>query len=395
MRVQAINKDLNKLKILTVAGARPNFIKIAPFIKQIEAHNKIHGDVIKHTLVHTGQHYDDRMSKSFFKDLKIPEADINLGIGSGTHAEQVGNTMIAFEKVLIKEKPNWVIVVGDVNATLACAVTAKKEGFKCCHIEAGLRSDDMGMPEEINRIVTDRLSDLLLAPDKFSVNNLKMEGIDKNKIVFVGNVMIDTLELNRKRALLLNYKDILRNALDGQVEKMNYFSKLKKYGLITIHRPNNVDNKRTFESLTDWIINEGSTKMPFIWSMHPRSIKQASQFEILKKLTRCHKILLLNPIGYLQMLNLNIGSNLMLTDSGGLQEECCVLGTPFLALRWNTERPITLADNGGTGYLVGNDVDNIRANYSKIMNKKRSPVRPEFWDGSASDRILNAILSYI
>lgn len=383
------------MKILSVVGARPNFMKIAPFLQEIKAYNKVEGIIVQHLLVHTGQHYDDRMSKSFFEELKIPEADINLGIGSGTHAEQVGNTMIAFEKVLIKEKPDWVVLVGDVNATLSCAVTAKKEGIKCCHIEAGLRSNDMGMPEEINRIVTDRLSDLLLAPDRFSVNNLKMEGVDKKKIVLVGNIMIDTLEQNKKRALLINYKDILINALDEQVEKVNYFSKLENYGLITIHRPNNVDNKRIFESITDWIINEACTNLPFIWSMHPRTIKQASQFKILRKLIECGELLLLNPIGYLEMLNLNMKSSLMITDSGGLQEECCVLGTPFLTLRWNTERPITLVDNGGTGYLVGNDIDNIRTNYNNIMNEKRNPIRPELWDGSASGRILNAILSYV
>jgi len=382
------------LKILSVVGARPNFIKIAPFLQEIKAYNKVEGNIVQHLLVHTGQHYDDRMSEAFFQELNIPKADINLGIGSGTHAEQVGNTMIAFEKVLYKEKPDWVVLVGDVNATLACSVTSKKLCIKCCHIEAGLRSGDMTMPEEINRLVTDRLSDLLLAPDKFSVKNLKMEGVDKKKIVFVGNIMIDTLEQNKPRALLINYEDILINALDEQVEKVNYFSKLENYGLITIHRPNNVDNKRIFESITDWIINEASTNMPFIWSMHPRTIKQASQFKILRKLIECGELLLLHPIGYLEMLNLNMKSSLMITDSGGLQEECCVLGTPFLTLRWNTERPITLVDNGGTGYLVGNDIDNIRANYNNIMNEKRNPIRPELWDGRASGRILNAILSY-
>ena len=369
-------------------------MKIAPFLQEIKAYNKVEGNIVQHLLVHTGQHYDDRMSEAFFQELNIPKADINLGIGSGTHAEQVGNTMIAFEKVLYKEKPDWVVLVGDVNATLACSVTSKKLCIKCCHIEAGLRSGDMTMPEEINRLVTDRLSDLLLAPDKFSVKNLKMEGVDKKKIVFVGNIMIDTLEQNKPRALLINYEDILINALDEQVEKVNYFSKLENYGLITIHRPNNVDNKRIFESITDWIINEASTNMPFIWSMHPRTIKQASQFKILRKLIECGELLLLHPIGYLEMLNLNMKSSLMITDSGGLQEECCVLGTPFLTLRWNTERPITLVDNGGTGYLVGNDIDNIRANYNNIMNEKRNPIRPELWDGRASGRILNAILSY-
>ena len=370
-------------------------MKIAPFIQKIKAYNKVNGNIVQHLLVHTGQHYDDRMSEAFFQELNIPKADINLGIGSGTHAEQVGNTMIAFEKVLIKDKPDWVVVVGDVNATLACAVTAKKEGIKCCHIEAGLRSNDMDMPEEINRIVTDRLSDLLLAPDKFSVNNLKMEGVDKKKIVLVGNIMIDTLEQNKKRALLINYKDILINALDGQIGKVKYFSKLEKYGLITMHRPQNVDDKQIFKGISDWIIKKASKQLPFIWVLHPRAFEQASQFKILEKLIECKKIFLLKPIRYLEMLKLNMNANLMLTDSGGLQEECCVLGTPFLTLRWNTERPITLVENGGAGYLAGNNIDSIKLNFSKIINKTRVPSKPILWDGNTSERVLNAILSSV
>lgn len=209
------------MKIISVVGARPNFMKIAPFIKAIEQYNLkgnfppfggIEGG-INHILLHTGQHYDDRMSQSFFEQLEIPQADINLGIGSGTHAEQVGKTMIEFEKVLRSEKPDWVVVVGDVNATLACSVTAKKENVKCCHIEAGLRSGDMSMPEEINRLVTDRISDLLLTPDLISSENLRNEGVSENHIKFVGNIMIDTLETNRTKASLLNISEIISDNL--------------------------------------------------------------------------------------------------------------------------------------------------------------------------------------
>ena len=236
------------MKILSVVGARPNFMKIAPFIRAIEKYNKSiptthivsnisginepppipHSSVltpVEHILVHTGQHYDDSMSKAFFEDLNIPEADINLGIGSGTHAEQVGLTMIAFEKVLKEEKPDWVVVVGDVNATLACSVTAKKEWIKVCHIEAGLRSGDLTMPEEINRLVTDRLSDLLLAPDIISIQNLKAEGVPDSRIRFVGNIMIDTLEANRKKAKAMEVGEIVgrmgrvRRGGDGKIER--------------------------------------------------------------------------------------------------------------------------------------------------------------------------------
>jgi UDP-N-acetylglucosamine 2-epimerase (non-hydrolysing) len=199
------------MKIISVVGARPNFMKIAPFIRAIESHNSVSEIKIEHTLVHTGQHYDDRMSKSFFEQLEIPEADINLGIGSGTHGEQVGHTMIEFEKVVRKIKPDWIVVVGDVNATLACSVTAKKEHVLCCHIEAGLRSGDIRMPEEVNRLVTDRMSDLLLTPDIISSENLRREGVPEEKIVFTGNIMIDTLENMREKATQMDINSVLKN----------------------------------------------------------------------------------------------------------------------------------------------------------------------------------------
>lgn len=383
------------MKIISVVGARPNFMKIAPLVRAIDGYNSKNDKKIIHLLVHTGQHYDRRMSDTFFEELGIPYPDINLEIGSGSHAEQVGNTMIAFEKVLRTERPDWVVVVGDVNATLACSVTAKKEWIKCCHIEAGLRSGDMTMPEEINRLVTDRLSDLLLTPDRISSENLKKEGIKSEHIVLVGNIMIDTLELNRKKALSLDLNSVLTsNILSDNGTKISSFTSLIEYGLITMHRPSNVDDKQIFESIVDWIINEASIKIPMIWPIHPRTIKQAQKFDLWEKLIDCQNLLLLHPIGYLEMLNLNMNAKLMLTDSGGLQEECCVLGTPFLTLRWNTERPITLMKFGGSGYLVGNNIENIKQDFDKILNMKRSPVYPELWDGNSAVRVLDAILNY-
>lgn len=383
------------MKIISVVGARPNFMKIAPFIRAINNHNSIHQEKIEHKLVHTGQHYNNRMSDNFFKDLGIPFPDINLEIGSGTHAEQVGNTMIAFEKVLYQEKPDWVVVVGDVNATLACSVTAKKEWIKCCHIEAGLRSGDFTMPEEINRLVTDRLSDLLLTPDRISSQNLVKEGAKKDSIVFVGNIMIDTLEHNRSKASSLSFQKILySNTLDINIKKLEEFNSFKEYGLMTIHRPSNVDDKQVFESFIEWLTKEATIRIPLIWPIHPRTVKQAKRFDIWDKLVDCDNLFLLHPVGYLEMLNLNMNARVMITDSGGLQEECCILGTPFLTLRWNTERPITLLEYGGTGYLVGNKIDFIRRDFNKIINEERNSVRPELWDGNTSARILDAILTF-
>jgi UDP-N-acetylglucosamine 2-epimerase (non-hydrolysing) len=388
------------MKIISVVGARPNFIKIAPFVHAIHKKNeelKISGQqTIEHILVHTGQHYDDRMSKQFFEELGIPEADINLGIGSGTHAEQVGNTMIAFEKVLQQQKPDWVVVVGDVNATLACSVTAKKEKIKCCHIEAGLRSGDYSMPEEINRLVTDSISDLLLTPDKISSTILLREGKRKESIVFVGNIMIDTLEKNRVKATSLSFEEILNtNVLPENNSKIEFFKDSSKYGLITMHRPSNVDDPRILKSLLIWITQTASVQIPFIWPIHPRTLKKIKEFNLDDLLQNCNQLLLLQPIGYLEMLKLNLDALIMLTDSGGLQEECCVLGTPFLTLRWNTERPITLTEFGGAGYLVGNNVDNINTEFQRIMKQEKAPVRPELWDGYTALRCLEAIMSYI
>jgi len=381
------------MKIISIVGARPNFMKIAPFIDAIKRHNDSHpGETVEHLLVHTGQHYDDRMSKVFFDSLGIPEADIHLGIGSGTHAEQVGHTMIAFEKVLKEERPDWVVVVGDVNATLACSVTAKKEQIKVCHIEAGLRSGDMQMPEEINRLVTDRLSDLLLTPDRLSSVNLRKEGIPEEKIRFVGNIMIDTLEANREKASALDLRKIIaENLLDPSAEIPE---DLERFGILTMHRPSNVDRQEILAPIIDFLLDEVCPREVLLWPIHPRTRSRLEEFGLWKRVATEPRLVLLHPLNYHEMLKLNMSARYMLTDSGGLQEECCVLGTPCLTLRWNTERPITLTEHGGASRLVGNDVEKIRQAYLELAEQTRRPQKPERWDGHTAPRCLKAILDY-
>jgi UDP-N-acetylglucosamine 2-epimerase (non-hydrolysing) len=382
------------MKIISVVGARPNFMKIAPFIRAIEKHNLGNGTKIQHILVHTGQHYDVRMSEAFFKALGIPDPDINLEIGSGSHAEQVGSTMIAFEKVIIEQKPDWVVVVGDVNATLACSVVAKKLNIKLCHIEAGLRSGDMTMPEEINRLVTDRLSDLLFTPDLLSSENLRKEGVPEYKIHFVGNIMIDTLEANRKISESLKLDDIIK---DNIIEGSQFPKKLPvdcNYALMTIHRPSNVDSEDVFIPLMNFLADEVTKDLTLIWAIHPRARKQLIKMNLWDKVIKHPSLILLEPVGYHEMIRLNMGAKIMLTDSGGLQEECCVLGTPCLTLRWNTERPVTLREHGGASVLVGNNIERIRKEYYHTLSLNRLPSRPELWDGKTAERIVKQILEY-
>jgi len=435
------------MKIISVVGARPNFMKIAPFIRAIDNYN-IHSNTgftppsasealakeahplppssdnerITHLLVHTGQHYDDRMSKSFFEELEIPEADINLGVGSGTHAEQVGQTMIEFEKILKAERPDWVVVVGDVNAILACSVTAKKEHIKCCHIEAGLRSGDMSMPEEINRLVADRISDLLLTPDLISSDNLRKEGVPEEKIKFVGNIMIDTLEANRKKAERLEINDIIEKNLiiqskaagktspqssrccgtgsstgefkSGKPETWNLESGINDFAVMTLHRPSNVDRKEILEPIVRFITDELCAERTVIWTLHPRTRKMLKTFGLFDSIFKIQNLILLEPLSYPEMLRLNMDARIMLTDSGGLQEECTILGTPCLTLRWNTERPVTLREHGGASVLVGNNIERIRKEYHSALEKPRTPVRPELWDGKTAERCLRAIFQY-
>jgi len=380
------------LKIISVVGARPNFIKIAPFCKAVDRYNESNKNKINHILLHTGQHYDKSMSENFFQDLNIPTPDINLGIGSGTHAEQVGNTMIAFERVIDLEKPDWIVVVGDVNATLACSVTAKKLNINVCHIEAGLRSNDLTMPEEINRIVTDSLSDLLLTPDILSSKNLLKEGVNKNKIVFVGNIMVDTLENNRDTASKLNLESIIVKHMLNKLKRDDF--SIDEFILVTLHRPSNVDRQDILNNIVNCLNDQVSTKIPVIWTLHPRTLKQLKLYNLYEKII--NNIYLLEPLSYKNMLKLNIEAKAMLTDSGGLQEECSVLGTPCLTLRYNTERPITLKENGGTCTLVGDNISKINFELESILSNKTKKMlsRPKKWDGGTADRCLNAIINY-
>ena len=376
------------MKIISVVGARPNFMKVAPFCRALRAYPDV-----QHILVHTGQHYDVRMSEQFFKELDIPNPDINLEIGSGTHAEQVGRTMIEFEKVLRAEKPDWVVVLGDVNATCACSITAKKEHIKCAHIEAGLRSRDMDMPEEINRLVTDRLSDLLFTPDRLSNANLKAEGVEDARIKFVGNIMIDTLERERDKASALDINKIVReNLIDETADCEMPVLDERGYVAMTMHRPSNVDQRETLEPAMRFFLDEITKEHPIVWAIHPRAQKMLKQFGLWDEVVANDNMILVKPLGYHAMLRLNMGARLFMTDSGGLQEECCVLGTPCLTMRWNTERPITLMENGGASILVGNAVEKIREAYRDQINAERHAMRPELWDGKTAERIAKVLV---
>ncbi len=381
------------MKIVSVVGARPNFMKVAPLCRALKAHPEV-----EHVLVHTGQHYDVRMSEQFFRELDIPNPDINLGIGSGSHAEQVGKTMIAFEKVLRAEMPDWVVVFGDVNATCACSITAKKEHVRCAHVEAGLRSRDMDMPEEVNRLVTDRLCDLLFTPDRLSDANLRAEGVPDEKIKFVGNIMIDTLEREREKAAALDLEEIVRKNLIAEggdpVTAGRCVPTLRDnaYVAVTLHRPSNVDQAETLVPAVRFFLDEVCRDRPIVWAVHPRTRKMLEAFGLWREVLEHPNVALVNPLGYHAMLRLNMGARLFLTDSGGLQEECCVLGTPCLTMRWNTERPITLMENGGASILVGNAVEKIRAAYCAQIDAPRRASRPELWDGHAAERIAEVLL---
>jgi UDP-N-acetylglucosamine 2-epimerase (non-hydrolysing) len=393
---------MKTIKIMSVVGARPNFMKIAPFVHAIEAHNRtLKSEIgnqkseISHFLVHTGQHYDKAMSHSFFESLNIPHPDVDLGIGSGSHAEQVGRTMIEFEKVLLAQKPDWVVVVGDVNATAACSITAKKCHVKVAHIEAGLRSYDQCMPEEINRMVTDSISDLLLTPDEFANANLRREGHSEEQIKFVGNIMVDTLEANRERAAALDLNEIISSNLINphQPSTDNYQLVKNTFAVLTMHRPSNVDHKETLEPLVRLLIDEVAAGLPLIWSVHPRTKKNLQQFGLWDEIVRSENIILINPIGYHEMLKLNMTARLLLTDSGGLQEESCVLGTPCITMRETTERPVTLVEHGGVSELTGPDPVKIRAAFKKFLNFDRRGHTPLLWDGKTAERIVEAICS--
>ncbi len=369
---------------MSVVGARPNFMKIAPLVHELARFPQQFESI----LVHTGQHYDATMSDAFFTALQIPSPEVHLEIGSGSHAEQVGRTMIAFEKVLQERRPDWVIVVGDVNATCACSITAKKEHIKVAHIEAGLRSFDLDMPEEINRMVTDRLSDLLFTTDELADANLLKEGVPADRIKRVGNIMIDTLEQQRGTAAALDPNVIAAEQVLPDLCAPIPPLRDNAFAVLTLHRPSNVDNREIMAPLVEFLTGDVAALMPLIWPVHPRTRKQLESHGLWESLVSCPGLILTRPLGYHEMLRLTMGARVMLTDSGGLQEECCVMGTPCLTLRWNTERPVTLVEHGGLSVLVGNDVQRIRSEFRKAASRPRAEHRPALWDGRAAERIV-------
>ncbi|MBF0331149.1 MAG: UDP-N-acetylglucosamine 2-epimerase (non-hydrolyzing) [Candidatus Omnitrophica bacterium] len=361
------------MKILSIVGARPNFMKIAPF-----AHAIRKCPSVKHVIVHTGQHYDQKMSTSFFEDLDIPMPDINLEVGSGSHAQQTAEIMKRFEPVLLEHKPDVLVVVGDVNSTIACSLVAAKLSIPIAHIEAGLRSFDKDMPEEINRILTDRITDVFFTTCIEANAHLVAEGAAKNRIFFVGNVMIDTLMHNLKRA---NKSQIL-SSLHLQP---------KGYALVTLHRPSNVDDKHNLTNILN-AINVIQEKIPVVFPIHPRTKKNFELFGLTSMVQGMKGLKLVEPLGYLDFLCLTNGAKMVVTDSGGIQEETTVLKIPCLTVRENTERPITIKE--GTNVLVGVKTKKIVSEAQKVLSGKAKKGRiPKYWDGKASERILNILVS--
>jgi len=366
-----------KYKIIIVVGARPNFMKAAPIYQEFKKYPEI-----ETLLIHTGQHYDKNLSKVFFDDLKLPRPTFHLGVGSASHSIQTARIMTEFEKILMKEEPNLIMVVGDVNSTLACALSAAK--YRClrkvyqpliAHIEAGLRSFDWRMPEEINRKLTDALSDLLFTTEPQANDNLLKEGVEPNRIFYVGNVMIDSLL--RFRAQAKNSK-ILKKL------------KLKKnsYALLTMHRPGNVDDKADLKNIIQ-ALGKIANSIKIVFPVHPRTQKMLKRFRI-----KVNFLKLISPLGYLEFLKLMIEAKFVLTDSGGIQEETTVLGIPCLTLRENTERPITVSV--GTNIIVGKDPQRIISESKKILNGKgKKGSIPEFWDGRTAERICKIVYDYL
>jgi UDP-N-acetylglucosamine 2-epimerase (non-hydrolysing) len=361
--------------ILCVAGARPNFMKIAPVINALKTAG------LAAPLVHTGQHYDEAMSAGFFNDLGIPEPEVNLEVGSGTHAKQTAEIMIRFEPVLENIKPKAILVVGDVNSTIACALVAAKLGVGVFHVEAGLRSFDRRMPEEVNRVLTDQISDLLFVTERSGLDNLAREGIAPEKCHFVGNVMIDSLFANRQRAI----------PAAATLAKAGAGFSAERYAVLTLHRPSNVDDPKVLGPLLA-AIREIAEEMPVIFPIHPRTrnnIKQAG----LSGLIETPNIALIPPVGYLEMLGLTAEAKLVLTDSGGLQEESTALGVPCFTLRENTERPITIDE--GTNSLIGPDPKRLKEAFADLVTTGGKAGRvPELWDGQAASRIAQNVKAW-
>jgi len=361
------------LKILNIVGARPNFMKIAPIMEAMKKK-----DGVTPILLHTGQHYDEKMSKLFFEELNIPRPDINLEVGSASHAVQTGSVMIAFEKSLLNIKPDLTLVVGDVNSTIACALVSVKLGIPVAHVEAGLRSFDRGMPEEINRVLTDSISGYLFVTEESGMKNLANEGISEKKVHFVGNVMIDTLLKHKKRAASSRICEEL------SVEQ-------GKYAVVTLHRPSNVDSLSGWNNIIP-MLEKMSKMIKTVFPIHPRTINRLKELGLFERVQGMKNLNIVPPFGYLDFLKLMSDSRLVVTDSGGMQEETTVLGVPCITMRENTERPSTVSI--GTNTIVGQNSEMAMEYVQKILSGeyKKGKV-PPLWDGKAAERIVDILTS--
>lgn len=399
-----------RMKVLMVVGARPNFMKIAPIIRAVHDRNeKRTGPQIDHVLVHTGQHYDVAMSDRFFVDLGLPTPDVHLGVGSGSHTQQTADVMKKFEDVVLREKPDVVVVVGDVNSTLACALVTAKLSFDAAgsrpliaHVEAGLRSFDRTMPEEVNRIVTDHVSDLLFVTEESGLQNLRNEGISSDWIHLVGNTMIDSLlAFNEKAEASTVLEDL---GLRMRTEKGATNKPITRYALLTLHRPSNVDTPDAFLGILEGLeeLAEGS---PVVFPVHPRTRQRIKEFGLESRIrvnqTRIHSdalgpekmptgIILTDPLGYLDFLCLMKNAAIVVTDSGGIQEETTCLGIPCVTVRENTERPVTV--EYGTNVIAGTGKDRIREAVRSQMERKAQNRMPKHWDGRTAERIIEVLI---
>ncbi|MGH7782225.1 MAG: non-hydrolyzing UDP-N-acetylglucosamine 2-epimerase [Candidatus Binatia bacterium] len=398
------------MKILTVVGARPNFMKVAPIIRAVRAHNeKRTGPEIEHVLVHTGQHYDAAMSDRFFADLGLPKPDVHLGVGSGSHTVQTAEVMKKFEAVLLQEKPEIVIVVGDVNSTVACALVTAKIAFDAAgsraliaHVESGLRSFDRTMPEEINRVVTDHLSDFLFVTEESGLTNLRNEGISSERVHFVGNTMIDSVLAFKEKAEASTVLDDL--GLRTRAENGGASNPVRRYALLTLHRPSNVDNLEAFLSILGGL-KELAKDCPIVFPVHPRTRQRIKKFDLNTTMgaeismtdgnpqsspASRSGIVLTEPLGYLDFLCLMKHAAIVVTDSGGIQEETTCLGVPCVTVRENTERPVTVEN--GTNIIAGTGSDRIKKAIRSQMKREAKAGMPQHWDGHAAERIVEILL---
>jgi len=391
------------MKILSVVGARPNFMKVAPIIAAIDQHNRQvrtgsgaakARHEIAHVLVHTGQHYDSAMSDSFFLDLGLPKPDVHLGVGSGSQAAQTAEIMKKFEEVLLREQPNVMVVVGDVNSTIACALVASKLTYDAnrrpliAHVEAGLRSFDRTMPEEVNRVLTDHLSDFLFVTEDSGLRNLAREGVTTDKVHFVGNTMIDSLIACRDRAASSNVLHSL--GLRGDGNDLGPEGETKAYALLTLHRPANVDQREPFVNILAGLEDLARTH-PIVFPTHPRTRKRIAEFGLNGSIES--RVRMVEPLGYLDFVCLMMNAKIVVTDSGGIQEETTCLGVPCVTVRENTERPVTI--ESGTNVLAGVRSEGIRSAIGRQLEARATGTSPKLWDGCSAARIVDILVSSV